>query len=274
MVKVKKSDLQSYKLPQPSKNQVREPVFFTKLSDYRAIKHFATLKNNYVLLVMNDRNINNLKEYNYKKVFFSFPSAMFESDVNKVRKHLKYLVKMGVTKFEITSLSHLSMLDGVRTTEVISGHQIDTINREAVNFFANRGLKGSTLSIEITKNELKLMKTAKNINNIIVPIYGKVRLFISRAPHPELEQNSEVKSLRDEKFIFKRENGVSLTLSDKDFSLTKRLRELSEFGYYKFYIDLEHNDVDKKFAQRLVQSVKGGKPTNNASTFNYYLTLK
>jgi len=274
MVKSKKIDIKNYKLPQVTKNPTKDPVFFTKLSDYRAIKHFSSLKNNYVILTMNDRNMNNLKEFNYRKVFFSFPSAMFESDINKVKQHLKYLVKMGVTKFEITSLSHLALLDGVKTTEVISGHQIDTVNREAVNFFASRGLKGSTLSIEITKNELKLMKTTKNIGNVIVPIYGKMRLFISRAPHPELGKNDEVKSLREEKFIFKRENGVSLTLSDKDFSLTKRLRELNEFGYYKFYIDLEHNTVDKKFAQRLVEAVKAGKATQNTSTFNYYLTLK
>jgi len=274
IVKSKKINLNNYKLPQVSKNAVREPVFFTKLSDYRAIKHFTTLKNNYVILTMNDRNINNLKEYNFRKVFFSFPSAMFESDINKVKQHLKYLSKVGITKFEITSLSHLALLDGIKTTEVISGHQIDTINRETINFFASRGLKGSVLSIEITKNELKLMKTIKNINNVIVPIYGKIRLFVSRAPHDELKKQDEVKSLRDENFIFKRENGVSLTLSDKDFSLTKRLRELSEFGYYKFYIDLEYNTVDKKFAQKLVQNIKAGKATQNSTTFNYYLKLK
>lgn len=274
IVKAKKLNLKNYKLAQVTKNPIKEPMFFVKLSDYRAIKHFTTLKNSYVILTMNDRNMNNLKEYNFRKVFFSFPSAMFEADINKVKQHLKFLSKQGVTKFEITSLSHLALLDGIKTTEVISGHQIDTVNRESINFFSSRGLKASTLSIEITKNELKLMKNAKNINNIIVPIYGKIRLFVSRAPHSDLAKQDEVKSLRDEKFIFKRENGVSLTLSDKDFSLTKRLRELNEFGYYKFYVDLEYNTVDKKFAQKLVQNIKAGKVTQNSTTFNYYLKLK
>jgi putative protease len=274
IVKPSKIELKDYNLPQNNKNVVKSPVFFTKLSDYIAIKHFSTLKNNYIILTMNDKNINNLKDYDFKKVFFSFPSAIFENELNKVKNYLKILVKNGVTKFEITSLSHLSLLKDIKTTEIISGHQVDTVNRESVNFFASRNLKGSTLSIEITKNELKLMKNTKNISNVIVPIYGKIRLFISRAPHFDLKKEDEVKSLRDERFIFKRENGVSLTLSDKDFSLTKRLRELNEFGYYKFYIDLEHNTVDKKFAQKLIESVKSGKETNNSTTFNYYLSLK
>jgi putative protease len=273
-VKPKKIKLKEYKSPKNDKKTQHQPIYFTKLSDYSSIRHFSNLKNNYIVLKINDRNLNNLNAYNYKKVFFSFPSVIFENDLNKIKKQVKFLSKQGVTKFEITSLSNLTLLKDIKTTEIISSHQIDVINREAVNFLSSKNIKATVLSVEITKNELKSIKDTKKINNIIVPIYGKIRLFVSRAPHEELKKQDEVKSLRDEKFIFKREEGLSLTLSDKDFSLTKKLRELTEMGYYKFYIDLEYKKVDKKFSQKLIQSIKSSKVTPNTNTFNYFLKLK
>jgi predicted RNA-binding protein with EMAP domain len=137
-----------------------------------------------------------------------------------------------------------------------------------------RQFKGSVLSVEVSRNLLKSIAKSSMLENTIVPIYGKIRLFVSRAPHSYLKPKDVVYSARNEKFLFKREDGISETFSDKDYSITKKLDELKDMGYNKFYVNLSRSNLDRKFITELIKSINLAKGMKNTSQFNYFLNLK
>ena len=78
-----------------------------------------------------------------------------EKDLADIKARIEYLIDNGVTKFEISSISHLGLLKDLKRADLISGSQLNLINREAINFFKMRQFKGSVLSVEVSRNLLK-----------------------------------------------------------------------------------------------------------------------
>ncbi len=268
-----KLKLKEYKTSS-SKNKIKEERYYVKLDNYKDIRYFSSLKNKIIILNINEDNIRNLRKYDYKRVYFSLPPSIFEDNLANFKTMFNKLTKNNIKKFEISSISHFEILKNIKNADLISSPTLNIINREGIEFFRWRNFKASSLSFEVSRNILKSLSNYNHLDSVIVPIYGKIRLFVSRAPHSYLNKNDNVYSSRGEKFIFKRENGISETFSDKDYSLTKKLDELKNMGFCNFYIDLSYSSINPKFTSELLRSIKAKKGMQNTTQFNYFLRLK
>ncbi len=248
-------------------------VFYIKLSDFRYIPLTSGFQKKEIILIANDKNLENINKYDWKLVWFSFPATIFEKNWRDLEHKMNFLLKMGVKKFEITSLATLELLKNITGLSLISGPQINILNHQTINFFNSKGVKESVFSYEGTSDELTDISKKGFSDSLIVPVFAKIRLFVSRAPHPLLKKEDFVSSQRGEKFIFRQNGEISETFSTKDFSLMRKISKLNSMGFSKFYIDLEHitTKIDCETNLKLLSKEKEPK---ESSTFNFFLDLK
>ncbi|MBN2694902.1 U32 family peptidase [bacterium] len=261
----------------PRKKEVSEVKtfgsFYIKLSDFRYIPLTSGFQKKEIILTANDKNLQNINKYDWKSVWFSFPAAIFEKNWRDLEHKINFLLKMGVKKFEVTSLAIIELLKNKSGVSLISGPQINILNHQTVQFFNTKGVKESVFSYEGTSDELTDISKKGFSDNLIVPVFAKIRLFVSRAPHPLLKKEDFVSSQRGEKFIFRQNGEISETFSTKDFSLMRKISKLNSMGFSKFYIDLEHitTKIDCETTLKLLSKEKEPK---ESSTFNFFLDLK
>lgn len=270
-VKPRRVDIKPYK-PTYAPKQQRTPkeTVYIKLPDKRYIPLFSSIEGARFILPVTKGNVAKPQ----RNIIYSIPFTLFQKDLPELKKNLKILQDQGQKKFEITSFGNLDLIQRKQKLELMSAPSINVLNQESLDLFKTLGVERSVLSFEITKRELQGLAQSNRLSEMIVPIYAKIKLFISRAPHPELKHGEIIKSSRNEPFIFRRNNGVSYVFSARDFSLTKRLKQLREFGYHQFYLDLESVELDKLFVLTLVKAFKRGGEVKQTGTFNYFLDLK
>ncbi|MCL2071509.1 MAG: U32 family peptidase [Oscillospiraceae bacterium] len=157
------------------------------------------------------------------------PPVFIGNDEPKMLMRLRELREMGYTRGLAHTIGHIPVIREAGMT-VHGGFRLNITNSAALNQYEDLGLADTILSVEISLNRVKSLKSAIPTGLVV---YGKLPMMLLRNPGI---WKSGVQALVDRKgksFLLKQVNGAGEAelLNPNTLVLSDRMREFSELDF-------------------------------------------
>lgn len=217
------------------------------------------------------------------EIILELPQISFEEADRRqeILASLERAVELGARRFMVSNLAHFNLLQRVKRRGffVIASPLSGCLNSESLSQFEELGVSLIAYSIEGDAQTLERLIMRTGPERVAVQVYGKIPLFRSRQPWPEVAPSDEKRSEekrpvekrsrenrpeakhsegkrreilaldpRDELWLERRE-GLTCVVPARDFSLLRRMDWLRSLGVRHFIYDLRwSSDVPQRIA--------------------------
>jgi putative protease len=225
---------------------------------------------------------------NSRKVIWALPPVVLENDLAKLRKQVHLLLRSGFRSFQIAHLSQKALF-GKERVHLCSDYTLNLTNSKALGFVAQTGLEAAQLSIEMDRDahiqlihgyrealreqREELSRQSKgDVQKKIklgLTVYGTPPLFTSRLSADHFQFNKSLKSPKGEEYFLKKQDGTTLAVPVKPFSLLPYLGELQEMGFDYIVVDISHKNYGEKELNDLTERMGNFGRFSKLPTFNY-----
>ncbi|MEN6441381.1 MAG: peptidase U32 family protein [Syntrophobacter sp.] len=173
-----------------------------------------------------------------KKIGISLPPLLSEEkDVGYYRPAVNWFLGKGLRVFEINNWGHFDFFRGVEDVQLFAGSRLNIRNEAALSAVSELGCNLSTLSLEVTKNELDILGRSPFGARTIVTLLAWPPLFISRLI-PELAEDKPFVTPRGDVYQLKKQAGKALIFADRPIAWFEELPFLRSAGFRSFLIDV------------------------------------
>jgi putative protease len=216
--------------------------------------------------------IKNLKAKS-EKIIWALPPVILEEELQFFETAIHRLRKYGYLSFQLGHISQLQFFHKKAQYLLSGDYTLNVLNSQALGFMNGAGLKTIQGAIESDKHTLQdlaeHLQTAGGRIRLGMTVYGTPPLFTSRLAASHFVYGKTFVSPKDEKFVLKRQEGLTIALSERPFSLLPALAELSAMGFDYGVIDLCNQQVKAKDIDLLSKRLAGKVRERKLSTFNY-----
>ncbi|MFP5211814.1 MAG: peptidase U32 family protein [Acidobacteriota bacterium] len=204
-----------------------------------------------------------------KRFIWSLPVLVPERDTDYYRSALKWFREKGFLTWELNSWAHFDLLGDPEGLNLIGGYRFNARNAAAVAELVDAGCSSAVLSIEITRDELRLMAENAPGASHIVTVHTWPPLFLSKLI-PKLHEDKPFLTPRKDLYFFRKRAGFTYIYGDKPMNWFEFLPELRGFGFRHFLIDASEGPEDSgKQFRRLTKEFFEARTKEPHSLFNY-----
>ncbi len=221
-----------------------------------------------------------------RKVIWSLPSILFESDVKMVKKQIQMLLRTGFRSFQIGHMSQVELFGNERV-HLYGDYTLNLTNNQAVHLAGLIGLTGVQLAIESDRDGLKrllagyktVLAASRSEKRKKTPegppvrlgltVYGTPPLFTTRLKGKHLQHDKTLMSPKGETFTISKNPGGSQIYATRPFSLLPYIHELKSMGLDYMVVDISGRAAGKRELQEISERLAGQGRFPKLPTFNY-----
>lgn len=231
------------------------------------------------------------------RIIWSLPPLIWEDDLVFFREQIANLLAEGFKAWQLGHWGQLEFFtamagDGATALELHADYTCNLLNSQALAAARAAGFKSAQAALEIDRESLALL--ARNLGaapdcprqlsqrkiggnsgfdpnfSLGLTVYGRPPLFTSRLDSIHFRYRQPFFSPREEKFILLREEGLTLALADRPFSLLPYWQELAVANLAYAVIDLRRQHHQRRDLPRLLRQLGQKQRDEQAlSSFNY-----
>ncbi len=173
-----------------------------------------------------------------QQVVWELPSICFDANWITLEQSLREAIGQGFSAFRLNNIGQFKLFASSVKFQLMAGPWLYSLNRETHSFLAERGCSTVCLSIEDDKeNIIKLLQGADS-RALLGTVYGRVDLFTSRISGIAQRGDVSVRNDQGQQFHLRENQGLTLTIAEKPFSLLGSCGELRDMGLDNFILDL------------------------------------
>ena len=211
-------------------------------------------------------NINIQDKRLQQKVWIELPPFVSETKIEQVRNFCSDFAKKGFNRFVLSHLSQAELLppqSRFATNELVYAY-----NDAAAAWLLQQDAEWFISPVE---NEYENLLTGA-CRNIVVPVYFRPRLFISRMPI-KLQKNLFADE-RKNHYQRHRVNGLTIITPERPVCITQYANKLRGKNFNRFLIDLSFEKPDNNHLTRLLKLLATSEGIQGSSAFNFKKGLR
>lgn len=244
-----------------------------------SVRDFQTLMQegvDAVSLPLSKANLHQLSSFARKfkgreeRVLWRLPFIIFEADLTFFREAVAYIAGHGFRRFEAANLSHFQLLRGL-DLEISADYRLFSLNSLALLSWKELGAAAVTLYIEDDAENMGLLLQAGLAVKKRVLIHCGIPAITSKIRIKDVRSDTPVVSDRGEGYMVKIQDGLTVVVPTRIFSLTGHLRKLRERGGADFVIDLSHEPRERW--KIVLDAYARGETLPGTSEFNFTMGL-
>ena len=205
------------------------------------------------------------------QVIWQLPFMIFDRDILLYRDTIRQLYKSGFRFFEVSNLSHFSLLNGLEGVHISAWHRCFSLNSQALASWRELGAETATLYIEDDAVNLAALLAADIAIERRVIIYAPLPVMTTKIRIKDVHSNIPLHSDRGEAYSVTTRDGLQTITAAKPFSLTARHNELRSKGCGSFLIDLRQ--APRESWNDIIGAFKTGRALPGTTEFNYAAEL-
>ena len=206
-----------------------------------------------------------------KRFFWSLPPLLHDKDLDYYAPAVQWFLQKGFTRWEINNWSHLEMFPDKKHVSLMAGYRFNARNAPALATLAEAGCFAAVLSLEITREELQVLRRVPPPARPVVTVYAWPPLFLSRL-QPKVRQERPLTTPKGEAYQVRRRQGQTHLYADRPVNWLGHLSQLRGMGYRAFLLDLsEGPQGQEQDMERLLSGFKRERADKPFSLFNYEL---
>ena len=201
-----------------------------------------------------------------QKIWIELPPFVSETKIEQVRNFCADLTKKGSNRFVLSHLSQAELLppqSRFATNELVYAY-----NDAAAAWLLQQGAEWFISPVE---NEYENLLTGA-CRNIVVPVYFRPRLFISRMPE-KLPKNLFADE-RKNRYQRHRVNGLTIITPEQPVCITQYANKLRGKNFNRFLLDLSFESADNNRLTRLLKLLATSEGIQGSSAFNFKKGLR
>lgn len=201
-----------------------------------------------------------------QKIWIELPSFVSEKKIEQVRQFCADFAKKGFNRFVLSHLSQSEMLppqSRFATNELVYAY-----NDAAAAWLT---LQGAEWFISPVENEYENLLTGA-CRNIVIPVYFRPRLFISRMP-VKLPKNLFADE-RKNRYQRHRVNGLTIITPEQPVCITQYANKLRGKNFNRFLLDLSFEKPDNNRLAHLLKLLATSESIQGSSAFNFKKGLR
>ncbi len=199
---------------------------------------------------------------------WSLPPLIAEKDDQYYRLAVRWFCERDFRAWELNNWGHFDWFEDLRGLSLFSGYRFNVRNLAAMAELARAGCRWSVLSLEITREELRLLEQGPFSTIPIVTLYSWPPLFTSRLIL-KLDEHKPFRTPRDETYFFEKKGGTALTYADRPVNWLDHLPALRSYGFRWFLLDLSDGPQGQlPPLDRLLQTCRECRADKPFSLFN------
>ena len=201
-----------------------------------------------------------------QKIWIELPQFVSETKIGQMRKFCDAFAKKGFNRFVLSHLSQSELLppqSRFATNELVYAY-----NDAAAVWLAQQGAEWFVSPIE---NEYENLLTGA-CRNIVVPVYFRPRLFVSRMP-VKMTANLFADE-RKNRYTRHRVNGLTIITPEQPVCITQYANKLRGKGFGRFLVDLSFEKPDNNRLAHLLKLLATSEGIQGTSAFNFKKGLR
>lgn len=222
-----------------------------------------------------------------KSAIWALPPVISNSDIPKVKKLIKTLMRNGFRSFQLGHIGQGAIF-GREKVHLYGDYTLNMMNNQAIRMGAELGLEAAQISIESDKKSIERMllgykklgiPTQKGGNPAVtmkvgMTIYGRPALYTSRLQTDNFQLGKSLVSPKNESFVIQKKDNLVQTYPDRPFSLLPFQMELKTAGLDYGVVDITGMNAGKKELQDISERLEGAGRFGRLPTFNYLGSLE
>ncbi|BCS55897.1 U32 family peptidase [Geobacter sp. SVR] len=202
-----------------------------------------------------------------EQVVWQLPFIIFDRDIPLYRTLVRQLREAGFRRFEVSSISHFLLLQGLEGLRISTWHRCFSLNSQALRAWQELGAETATLYIEDdAANLAKLLSADVAIERRVIA-YAPLPVMTTKIRIKDVHSNIPLHSDRGEEYSVTTRDGLQTVTAALPFSLTARHSELRQRGGTSFVIDLRQ--ARRNAWGDIIASFKAGREIPGTTEFNY-----
>lgn len=187
-------------------------------------------------------NISTISPLNGKarqQIIWDLPSVCFDTNWSFLRQSIRTATEQGFRTFRLNNVGQFQLFSAYENLQLMAGPWLYVLNGETLKFLEGCGCTTMCLSIEDDKKNIKeLLQSGNNSTSLLGTVYGRVDLFTSRISGIARNGGISLQNDRGDRFTLREDQGLTLTMAEKAFSLLGSCNELRDMGLANFILDL------------------------------------
>jgi putative protease len=201
----------------------------------------------------------------FPHIILSLPPVILPRQLDFFKKAVIYLSNLGFKCWHLANIGHFPLLLRIKDLILTSDYTFNVANHLALCTLKSFGVRFLTLSLELDKEALKQITKCWSPQDLIIMVYIRTPLWISRLSLKSFWQNVPLISPLGELYYPIVRDEITYILPEIPVSLGAYLKELQSFGINQFGVDLRF--VSHKKTNRIV--AKKGVFLPKGYSFNY-----
>lgn len=184
-----------------------------------------------------------LEQYTWNKseqerVVWDLPSILFDQDWPALAEMIEELLEKDFCCFRLNNVAHFEFFTDATQAKLMAGPWLYTLNSQTVTAMNSFGCEDCSLSIEGDRQNIQALLAGDDRAVLLVTVFGSIDLFTSRIPVPIKEQECIVENDKGDQLHLLDSEGLTVTRSEKPFSLVGQLKGLRKMGCSNFVLDM------------------------------------
>lgn len=201
-----------------------------------------------------------------QKIWIELPAFVSEKKIEQVRKYCADFANKGFNRFVLSHLSQAEILPA--QSRFATNELVYAYNDVAAAWLMQQGAEWFISPVE---NEYENLLTGA-CRNIVIPVYFRPRLFISRMP-VKLPKN-QFADERKNRYQRHRINGLTIITPEQPVCITQYANKLRGKNFNRFLLDLSFEPADNNHLTRLMKLLATSEGIQGTSAFNFKKGLR
>lgn len=201
-----------------------------------------------------------------QKIWIELPPFVSEKKIEQVRQFCANFANKGYNRFV---LSHLSQADMLPPQSRFATNELVYAYNDAAAAWLQQ--QGTEWFISPVENEYENLLTGA-CRSIVVPVYFRPRLFISRMP-VKLPKN-QFTDERKNRYQRHRINGLTIITPEQPVCITQYANKLRGKNFNRFLLDLSFEKPDNNHLAHLLKLTATSEGIQGTSAFNFKKGLR
>lgn len=209
------------------------------------------------------------KKIDVQRIIWDLPSITFDKDWQRLVHNVRTAISFGLTRFRVNSVSHIKLFEKHRDTQLIGGSWLYCMNSQAIQMISKLKIQQWSVSIEDDKANIEKLFMVVDKKSLLLTVYTPVDLFTSRIQPSVTKEKFILRNDKGGLLALTQSNGLTVTQSEKPFSLIGRLQSLRKMGCTNFILDLRGNGLLSEYGQEVLQAYYEDRSLASTTLFNF-----
>lgn len=282
--------------PGPARNDGRElrkssatPQWWLRVASMEGARQRLPFKVSRVVLDLSPANVERalrapMRQESRGTLVWALPPLMREEHVSWYGEAIAALRRQGAENFQIGHIGQMALFapadreQALPDVKIYGDYSCNVLNTPALYEYAQSGLRGVQLSVELERATVQQMQTHRSqlarqgeaaAIQLGMYVYGHPPLFSARLDAPHFQGQRSFASSRGERYSLERRPEAIYARSASAYSLLAHVQELTRLGIDYLVVDISHGQPRATCAEVIaLLSGKGEMPPVGAGNFD------